>query len=246
MLRAVVVACALVAATAAHAEPRGYELYNAVGKKAAPVVMVLHCLGCPPSYLREQWKIEALAKKHGFVVAVPSGMRNHEGQWYWNATPACCDFDGAKPDDVGYLMGIIDELVKKGVADPKRVYLAGFSNGGFMAYRLACEHADKISAIVSVGGGAPETCKPSSPVSVLDVHGTVDKRVPVEGRPPKVPAARDALAPFAVADKCSSDGKAWKCPKNAVELWLHPGGHVPVFGDEFGERMWTWLAAQHK
>jgi polyhydroxybutyrate depolymerase len=200
---------------------------------------VLHCLGCEPTWLPEQWQIDAVAKKHGFVVAVPSGLRNHEGAWFWNATPACCDFDGQNPDDVGYLLGIIDELVKKGIADPKRVYLAGFSNGGFMAYRLACEHGDKIAAIVSVGGASPPTCRPTVPVSVLDVHGTADERVPIDGWPPRVPPARETLAKFAAADKCTNAGKdAWRCPRNTVELWVRQGGHVPAFGPDFGERLW--------
>jgi polyhydroxybutyrate depolymerase len=251
-LRAFAAVSVALAAAVAAADERGYQLVNGaaasgVTKKPAPLVVVLHCLGCAPTWLPEQWRIEALAKKYGFVAAIPSGMRDHEGTLFWNATPACCDFDGKNPDDVGYLIGIIDELVKKGVADPKRIYLAGFSNGGFMAYRLACEHGDKIAAIVSVGGAAPETCKPAVPVSVLDVHGTADKRVPLDGWPPRVPPARETLAKFAAVDKCTTGGKdVWRCPHNAVELWVREGAHVPVFGDDFGERLWQWLAAQHK
>ena len=226
MIRSILVAACVLASVSAQAESR-LRAHQRRGQEGGAAGRGAALPGLPAELFARAVGVDALAKKHGFVVAHAGGVRNHEGQWYWNATPACCDFDGAKPDDVGYLMGIIDELVKKGVVDPKRVYLAGFSNGGFLAYRLACEHADKIAAIVSVGGGAPETCKPSSPVSVLDVHGTADKRVPVEGWPPKVPSRATRWRRLRAADQCDArrEGAA-SAPKNAAEQWLHPGGHV--------------------
>jgi polyhydroxybutyrate depolymerase len=181
MRGAAVVVLAAAMATTAQAGERGYELRHADAKRPAPLVVILHCYGCPPSYLPQHLGVDAAAKRYGFVVAVPAGLSDSRGQPFWNATPACCDFDGKKPDDAGYVMRVIDELVQRGTADPKRVYLVGFSNGGFLAYRLACEQAAKIAAIVSIGGAAPETCNPSAPVSVLEVHGQRDEIVPPDG-----------------------------------------------------------------
>src|SRR4051812_31747351 len=179
----IAVGVALVAATAATAaaDERGYQLLNAEAKKPAPLIVSLHCYSCPADYVPEKLGLAALAKQHGFVVAIPAGRVDHEGAPFWNATDACCDFDGKKPDDVAYVVRVIDELVKKGVADAKRVYLVGYSNGAFLAYRVACDHADKIAAIASIAGAAPTTCKPSAPVAVLDVHADRDSVVPAAG-----------------------------------------------------------------
>ena len=59
--------------------------------------------------------------------------------------------------------------------------MIGHSNGGFMAYRMACERADVIAAIASLAGLAaslPAACAPTRPVNVLHMHGTADDVVP--------------------------------------------------------------------
>jgi len=219
-----------------------------------PLVVVLHCYSCPPSYVPDKLGLDALAKKHHFAYAAPaSGHTDAQGNPYWNATPACCDFEGKGYDDVGAVVKLIDDRVKKGgpntKIDPKRVYLIGFSNGAFLAWRIACEHADKIAAVVAIGGAPPATCAPSSPVAMLEVHGRDDTIVPVaggklgQGMPQRAsfPSAAAGLATWAHVDHCSVGA-----PGCRVQQWLLPGGHWPTTGADFGERVWTWLAAQHK
>ena len=80
--------------------------------------------------------------------------------------------------------------------DRRRVYATGFSNGGFMVNRLACEASDLFAAVASVSGIlAPRnnpvmdpngtagnfTCTPGRPVPVLHVHGTEDPLVDYNG-----------------------------------------------------------------
>jgi polyhydroxybutyrate depolymerase len=236
-------------------DDRGYEVVNRQAKPA-PLVVVLHCFGCPPSWLPQKLGLEKLAKEHGFVVAIPVGHSDSQGNPFWNATAACCDFDDKRPDDIGYVTHVIDELVSRGVADPRRVYVLGFSNGGFLAHRLACEQAGKIAAIASIGGGAPTTCTPPAPVAVLEVHGQADEVVPAGGGklgggvPPlaAAPSLQAALAPWLRIDRCGAPDSAGhrRCERGAVELWTPPGGHWPTTGSDFGERLWQWLAAQHK
>lgn len=259
---ALAVAMALLATTAgaAGADERGYDLRNQEARRPAPLLVMLHCYGCPPRFLPAQLGIDAVAKRHGALVAVPAGLTDSQGAPFWNATPACCDFEGARPDDVAYVARVIDDAVKKHGADPRRVYLVGFSNGGFLAYRLACELAPKIAAIVSIGGAGPEpgSCKPSGPVAVLEIHGEADEVVPVAGGPlapglrmprhPLVPPASATLAGWARVDGCDARGAGrWHCTRAAVEQWTFPGiGHVASFAPDAGERIWQWLAAQRK
>ena len=68
--------------------------------------------------------------------------------------------------------------------DRKRVYLIGHSNGGFMAYRMACQSADLIAGIASLAGTdvpGPRPLPPSEPVNILHIHGTADDDRPYRG-----------------------------------------------------------------
>ncbi len=68
--------------------------------------------------------------------------------------------------------------------DPKRIDLAGHSNGGFMSYRMGCAHGDRIAALVSLAGESfanPADCAPAAPVAVLQIQGTADDVIHFEG-----------------------------------------------------------------
>ncbi|MGZ3441796.1 MAG: alpha/beta hydrolase family esterase [Polyangia bacterium] len=250
------VALLLVGGGAANADDRGYELHNKDAKKPAPLIVALQCYGCPPTFVPKLLGLEELARRHNALLAIPVALSDRNGNPFWNATPACCDFDGRKPDDVAYIVRVIDDAVARYGADPRQVYLVGSSNGGFLAHRIACERSEKIAAIVSVGGAAPETCKPSSPVAVLEVHGRNDDVVPVDGgklgaglpqRAP-IPSARAALEVWARIDGCGAadaNGRR-RCKRGAADLWLMPGGHVPDLEGDFAEHLWQWLAGHRK
>ena len=122
-----------------------------------------------------------------------------DGNRFWNATDACCNFDRAAVDDVAYLTDVIAEIQAELAIDPKRIALVGHSNGGFMSYRMACEQADLVSAIVSLAGATfadPADCAPSEPVSVVQIHGTADDVILYEGGGPFT----DATGPYPGAE----------------------------------------------
>lgn len=156
-----------------------------------PVVIVWHALlltGFEDARLpsiRELTGFDAHADRRGFVTVYPEGIGNS-----WNAGECCVEAKKKNVDDVGFARAILDALGQDACVDPKRVYSTGFSNGGFLSHRLACELGDRFAAIASVSGtlGVPaETCRPPSPLSVLQIHGTEDELVPFAGGPPKIP-----------------------------------------------------------
>src|SRR5262249_9298088 len=110
-------------------------------------------------------------------------------------------------DDSAYLSSLIDEIKARYTVDPKRVYFVGHSNGGFMSYRMACDHADQIAAIGSLAGAMwadTSKCKPSQPVSVLEIHGTADADVLYNGSVGgKYPDAVTTVEDWATLDGCS-------------------------------------------
>lgn len=80
------------------------------------------------------------------------------------------------------MYGVYDQLVKDYKADPKRVYISGFSMGGMFSYHAMGKIADKIAAFAPCSGylmqGAGTAMRP---VPIFHVHGTDDKVVGYDG-----------------------------------------------------------------
>ncbi len=148
-----------------------------------PFVLLLHGLGGSGEEMVKGLGIEQLARQRHFSYAAPNGDFDRKGRRFWNAWRGCCDFDQTQPDHVARLRTMIEEAVKDPRVDAKRVWVLGFSNGGFMAHRLACE-VSGIAAIVSISGAGPsdsERCAPPAPVAVYEIHGNRDSLVPFLG-----------------------------------------------------------------
>jgi polyhydroxybutyrate depolymerase len=178
----------------------------------APLVLFFHGYGAPGGEEHAHGlDVDALADEAGFVLVTPDGTPDSNGRRFWNATDACCDFDGKRPDDVGYVRWILDDVASKMPIDPARVYVAGHSNGGFFSHRLACELAPRIAAAVSLAGAQwsdPSRCHASEPVSVLEIHGDADDIVRYGGGrifdlPARIyPGALETTADWARLDGC--------------------------------------------
>ena len=150
----------------------------------APLLIVLHGYTASGALVDEFFGLRRLAADNGVLYAFPDGSTDSQGVRFWNASLACCDFERSGAEDAAYLAGLVEETGQHVAVDDSRIYFAGHSNGGFMSYRMACDHADLVAAIVSLAGSTPADaeCRPSEPVAVLHVHGTADRVVPFEGR----------------------------------------------------------------
>lgn len=154
------------------------------GSEALPLVVVLHGYSATGLVQLAYSRIGELVNDQNVLVMAPDGLVNADGKQYWNATAACCDFDASGVDDATYLRGLIDDVSAEYNVDAKRIFLWGHSNGGFMAHRMACDHADVIAGIVSLAGTthlSPADCVPSEPVSILQIHGDADSTILYEG-----------------------------------------------------------------
>jgi polyhydroxybutyrate depolymerase len=181
-----------------------------------PLVLMLHGYGASGQVEEWLYQLQPEAEARSFLYAHPDGTVDAEHRKFWNATDACCDFAGSGVDDSAYLIGLIDEIKSRYNVDPKRVYLTGHSNGGFMSHRMACEHADAIAAVAALAGVEwidASKCAPSEPVAVLQIHGTADETVLYEGGKLDVggqvgsasyPGAETTLAEWAKRNGCST------------------------------------------
>jgi len=251
------------------AEVRGPEGWT--GEEALPVIFVLHGFGADAE-LQETFvfRFSRQIEAERFLLVLPNGTVNPDGSQFWNATDACCDGYNSGVDDVGYLMGLLDELEAGYSIDSDRVYFTGHSNGGFMSFRMACEHPERIAAIMPLAGSTwldPEDCTSGAPVSVLDIHGTEDDSVPYLDSS-YYPGAESRAARWAARAGCDIDAaqdggtldlingvegsetlvleyREGCHDGKVVDLWtLDSVGHVPIFHDGFSEVVIPWLLAR--
>lgn len=258
---------------------RPYELRVPTGyssAKPAPLLILLHGYTFDGAEQEKRFGLARLADEQGFLYAMPDGTKDEIGARFWNATDACCDQFGSGVDDVAYLRALITDVRSRYNVDPKRVYLAGHSNGGFMAYRMACDASELIAGVVSLAGATwneSMRCKPKEAVAVLQVHGDQDVIIKYGGgrfarNPADYPSARSTVAKWAQLDGCtgaitdtgmaidldaSVAGQETKieryggCPQSAVELWTMGGsGHFPELGPSWGQQILRFLAAHPK
>lgn len=153
-----------------------------------PLVLLLHGYGSSSQEADAYFQFAAHVNELGFGLVLPDGTRDPEGERFWNGTTECCDMLDTGVDDAGYLRGLISEAQAHATFD--RVFAVGHSNGGFMAYRLACEAIPGLTAIVSLAGGTyanADGCRAPSEVSVLQIHGNRDQVIRYAGGPLKGP-----------------------------------------------------------
>lgn len=242
----------------------------------APVLILLHGYTATGAAQESYMQLEPLADEKGFLYLHPDGTTDCFGDPFWNATDACCNFCASSVDDVAFLSAVLDEVEAQLTVDPRRIYLVGHSNGGFMAYRMACEHPDRIAAIASLAGATwfdPLDCSPSEPVHTLQIHGTLDSTIlylgGLIGSVP-YPGAVDTAEAWASDDGCSltPDTSSPNLDLDAVlpgdettvaryesdcaaggsaALWTIVGGeHIPALSNDFSRAVVDYLLAHPK
>lgn len=152
--------------------------------KAAPLLILLHGYGSSGREHESYFRLAAAAEARGLVYAHPDGTRDSGGNPFWNGTDACCDFDRTGVADADYLAAVVADIKAAVTIDPKQIYVIGHSNGGFMSYRMACDHAELVAGIVSLAGATfakRADCQPSEPVAILEIHGTLDDAIAYDG-----------------------------------------------------------------
>jgi len=255
---------------------RPYDLHEPPqAKDPAPLVVLLHGYGASGATQAAYLGIANATDAQGMLLAIPDGTPNALNKRFWNATDACCAGRRTDVDDSAYLRAIVADVAAHHAVDPSRVYFVGHSNGGFMSYRMACDHADVVAAIVSLEAATwadAARCKPATAVSVLEIHGTGDRLIKYDGGTnigKRYPGAEQTAKTWAGEDGCAPtpDDPApaphqievnrppatvtayTKDCRNdtAVELWTQPDGvHVPALDPTFSTQVVAFLLAHPK
>ena len=149
-----------------------------------PLVVSLHGYTSNAAEHENYFRLRNQVDARRFLLCVPNGSLDSQGERFWNATEVCCDFEFRRPDDSGYLRSLIEDITDAYPVDTGSIHMVGHSNGGFMAYRAACDHSDLIASIASLAGATfnnPSDCQPDQPVHVLQIHGTQDDVIAFDG-----------------------------------------------------------------
>ena len=162
-------------------QQREYYLYVPENLQPnAPLVFALHGYWGDASDMLGLF--EEQADEHGFVVCYPTGLQDNFGTNHWNA-----NFNEVMStvDDIGFLSNLALKLHEDYDLSPEKTFSCGMSNGGFMSWSLACNAPSIFKAIASVTGtmSGPDwqNCNPTEMIPVMQISGTADNVVPMDG-----------------------------------------------------------------
>lgn len=233
-----------------------------------PLVLHLHGYGGSSEQIDSYFLLSGHVSSKGFILITPDGTVDEEGKQFWNS-PDCCNKYSSAVNDVAYLEGLIEEAKETLSVDASRIYVIGFSNGGFMAHYLACVLSETVAGIASLAGVTPKNpsvCFPSSSVGVLQIHGSLDASVPYDGTF-YFSSAEESTQRWVEQNDCETEATLdetnanydffvpgdetvktqWSTcsSENEVALWtLETSGHGPYLHPDFTPEVLDWLFGQ--
>lgn len=214
----------------AHA-PNGWD-----GASPLPTVIFFHGYAATGTTMMKNKGLVKAFSDLGVLFIAPNGLRK---TWAHVGSPS------SARDELVFTDAILADVKRRWPVDEKLLWVSGFSQGGSMAWDLACYRGDQYAAFAPISGAfwrpLPERC-PSGPINLRHIHGLGDTVVPMKGRPirrifrqgdvrrgmavrrrqngcPESPSRveRQGILTCEVWDQCSG-GKE-------LRLCLHDGGH---------------------
>jgi poly(3-hydroxybutyrate) depolymerase len=227
------------------------------GDEAVPLLVNLHPLMGSAEQQLEDSRFDVLAEREGFIVVTPQAVR---GVWTVTGFPI-----GNGADDLGFITALVADLSAAYAIDADRIYATGMSQGGFLAFELACNYSSTFAAIAPVSGvmtpDMAASCSPERRVPVLQTHGTADAQIDYDASQVAIqwwvtfngaagpPAISELPDPFpdngtAVARLVYAGGDAGV---DVEHLRITGGGHVwpGTDGDsdiDMAEEIWSFLS----
>ncbi len=183
------------------------HLAPSYGIDPQPVVINYHGYANTAKATAQHTRMGVEADKAGFILVFPQAEDNPPS---WDAGIGAFGPTG-DADDVQFTRDLISFLEKNYCVDAHRIYVAGYSLGGSMAYRVACTLSSQIAALATVEGAFyhfPGGCNPSRPIPVLEIHGQADQLAPYGGDPAKMIASvQTYLNIWLGHDQCQNTSK---------------------------------------
>jgi polyhydroxybutyrate depolymerase len=215
---------------------RDYRLFIPPSLKLTapvPLVVVLHGAPIDAQGFENVIHFDHQATVGGFIEASPNGC---DGLWSYAD-------GGPKTADEDFIEKVVIQVESRYPIDPRRVYAVGGSAGSWIAYLLACDFADHLTAIASVAGTMrlSDPCTSARPVSVIEIHGTLDNQHPWDGAGPHHAYPVDAvMQKWVTLDGCSGAPVLTHTGITDTSAWQHCQGGSMVVLDKVvrGHHQW--------
>lgn len=170
---------------------RKTQLQLTVPKKPTGVIFLLHGLGGSPSQLVPSF--QAFAATKGLIIAAPAAQKepankqNEDSNENTRAFPHWWSYHSE-----GFVLRALRDLKREFAIDENRVFLSGYSMGGFATWNLGLRYCDRFAAIVPMAGGISQheyrvdrhdeirkLLTNALHLPTYFLHGDADKTVPV-------------------------------------------------------------------
>ena len=183
----------------------------------SPLLIVLHGANSSGRSMIVGTQINEMADDRGYIVLYPDAY-----QGLWNFGKECNPAYPDRPDDMEFIKYLIEKISQEFTVDENRIYVTGFSMGGFFSFYLARHLSDKIAAFAPVAaimprfiGGDPDI----NPVPILLTVGTFDTSVPYDGTGTgncSSMSAPESIKFWAELSGCDTDPTITYLPDNGI------------------------------
>jgi polyhydroxybutyrate depolymerase len=226
-----------------------------------PVLVVLHGVNATIGYEELRDGFLPLVTSGQVILAYPVGYRQS-----WNAGTCCGEAAVQDIDDVSFLTAVVGRLGADPGVDPNRISLLGYSNGGKMAYRMACDRPNLFASVTVVLAIPTSPCDDGPAVPLLQVAAMDDNEIPyTPGDPPRtangalLTPVTSEVAYWRQRDGCAAGPEQQTSGRLKIEEWSRcakgvrvelatysSGGHYWPAGDEdtpaAGQVVWDFVS----
>lgn len=236
---------------------RGWEQLTPGGGAgpSTPILVVLHGQAVTAAQEVERDALTPLVAAGRTELVYPQGIGNS-----WNAGGCCGPAWGQRVDDLSFVRDLV-AAVDPGHARP--VYLVGYSNGGRLAYTVACDDPTLVDGFAIVDAMPLAGCTLGRPITILQVDGTADPAIPYRPGDPggELPPATTEAERLRVLDGCRAAPATATAGSLSLQTWsgcaggtrlgfaTYAGGtHLWPAGDAgtpgAGPVLWTFLSGR--
>jgi polyhydroxybutyrate depolymerase len=180
--------------------------------QAYSLVFVLHGATQTGQGIMDISQMNDIANAGNFIAVYPDGVGN---SWNVGLTTG-----GSTADDMAFIEALVELFAADFSIDQTRVYSCGFSAGGYMSHRLACESSVCFAAIASVSGAISESaltsCSPQYSPSIMQIHGTSDIIVSYNGSAISGISVDDIIATWLSNNNCNTTAVIEDIPNTSL------------------------------
>lgn len=199
-------------------------------KKKYPLILVLHGASSRGTDNRSQlansngplyWASPAVQNLQEAFVVAPQSDPQYAPTWVRSWRPPARP-NPKRPEPLELAVSLVKQLGSEFSLDSDRLYLVGFSMGGFGAWIGASRHPDLFAAAVPIAGGGDPSHIPGTSAKIWAFHGTTDKTVPIRRSRQMVDALKKAGATVRFTEYPGVGHEAWRLVYQEPELpqWL--------------------------